>query len=707
MEVDEKDLSGSESLSPVMGKSRAIPTGMPVRVQLPKHVGPAKTFSIMKLSEDLDVFSLVSRATIGKSGTFCIYKNFLINHQGSVAKIKPGSLVVIKSAGKTAFLHPVIKADLFDQSLLGDWLSSQETLEDWITKFDQALALTAFATKVNAAALEVTWDEERRATDFKTPRAKKQRSVEQDTTERIGISPYARALLNGQETFEEMTPAEQLERLIQVVFNLDSGVDQLGSFYVSLSKDAEELTNSQSLSNQMLEHKVNLIRRTLGSKPEHLEAAIEAPTVWGAMAAVLEKSESTNEEPQNIPTKQQKDAGTTDGIKKSMASWETDLMVTASTLSKAIQSQGHRIDASQDTKKNISLGVPQGIVPASESWNEELKEVREEVRRLNTENKPHVVKFDGLNLDSLSKARAWISSHAAIEDIGLVVDLPKVLEHINANLSGGNFLKNFERVHKLQISTLAQGYSMSSFEQAIPKILSRAGLAVIRDDSSYLSCVATWSDWDYPDTGLRKSIKQELEVFKKAHRLEIENTLDQDSRVYTVACLALSDSVSIIEAMITFINDFVKHLTMAKFSVKKAFHVTTRLSKRIMTEMYAPRQGILKSFKVGNLKQTLAAIFWATIRSLDVGLGFKQIGMDNLHVVPSELVKFLLVNTGYESISGLEIKVAFLEAQASELQKTARNSEKSVVMATNKLDELKKTCEALTKRLTKLESKVT
>ena len=70
-------------------------------------------------------------------------------------------------------------------------MSSQETLKDWIAKFDQALASTAFATKVNAAALEVTWNEERRATDFKTPPAKKRHLVEQDTTERIGISPYA------------------------------------------------------------------------------------------------------------------------------------------------------------------------------------------------------------------------------------------------------------------------------------------------------------------------------------------------------------------------------------------------------------------------------------------------------------------------------------------------------------------------------------
>jgi hypothetical protein len=84
----------------------------------------------------------------------------------------------------------------------------------------------------------------------------------------------------------------------------------------------------------------------------------------------------------------------------------------------------------------------------AESINEELKEVRDEVRRLNTKNKPHgVVKFAGLNLDSLLKASAWISSHVAIEDIGLVVDPPTVFKHIYANLSGGDF--KYRRWHKV------------------------------------------------------------------------------------------------------------------------------------------------------------------------------------------------------------------------------------------------------------------
>jgi hypothetical protein len=68
-------------------------------------------------------------------------------------------------------------------------------------------------------------------------------------------------------------------------------------------------------------------------------------------------------------------------------------------------------------------------------------------------------------------------------------------------------------------------------------------------------------------------------------------------------------------------------------------------------------------------------------------------------------VKFLLVNTGYESISVLEAKVTHLEGQNSDLKKTAKNSEKSSITASNRSDELKKLCDTLVKRVTKLEAR--
>jgi hypothetical protein len=92
------------------------------------------------------------------------------------------------------------------------------------------VGLSAFVTKVNAATLEIICNEEQRATTFKTPQTKKRRLLDLDSTERKGISSYVCSLLNGPEEFDDMTGKEQLEKFIQMVINLYSGVDQLGSF---------------------------------------------------------------------------------------------------------------------------------------------------------------------------------------------------------------------------------------------------------------------------------------------------------------------------------------------------------------------------------------------------------------------------------------------------------------------------------------------
>ena len=108
-----------------------------------------------------------------------------------------------------------------------------------------------------------------------------------------------------------------------------------------------------------------------------------------------------------------------------------------------------------------------------------------------------------------------------------------------------------------------------------------------------------------------------------------------------------------------------------------------------LTKIFVPQQGVFKTFKTENMEATAASIFWSTICLLDIALDFKQTGFENLHIVSSELVKFLLVNTGYESISGLEVKVATLEGQVLELLKTVKNADKSAIAASNKSNELK------------------
>jgi hypothetical protein len=70
-----------------------------------------------------------------------------------------------------------------------------------------------------------------------------------------------------------------------------------------------------------------------------------------------------------------------------------------------------------------------------------------------------------------------------------------------------------------------------------------------------------------------------LIVFKTSHQERIEEVYEAETRAYNLAVLSLTESISFIEGFMKFIDDYMKHLTQAKFGVKKAFHVTTRLAK--------------------------------------------------------------------------------------------------------------------------------
>jgi len=96
-------------------------------------------------------------------------------------------------------------------------------------------------------------------------------------------------------------------------------------------------------------------------------------------------------------------------------------------------------------------------------------------------------------------------------------------------------------------------------------------------------------------------------------------------------------------------------------------------------------------------------MIWTSIQSLFIGMRYKSIGFQNLDIVASEITKFLLVNTGYESIQKLEQKVEILEKEKRDLITSTKGTVTASTSASNKVDELKKLLVGLDKRIQKLE----
>ena len=117
---------------------------------------------------------------------------------------------------------------------------------------------------------------------------------------------------------------------------------------------------------------------------------------------------------------------------------------------------------------------------------------------------------------------------------------------------------------------------------------------------------------------MKAVLTHELAEFIKSHQSLVQANLPFRSEIYTLALLSATESVGWIESLMVFIENFMKQLTIHKFSTKKALHVTSRLVKRIFVEIFKPRQGIIKAFKTRDMMQVSTSVLWTCLQSLAV-----------------------------------------------------------------------------------------
>jgi hypothetical protein len=117
----------------------------------------------------------------------------------------------------------------------------------------------------------------------------------------------------------------------------------------------------------------------------------------------------------------------------------------------------------------------------------------------------------------------------------------------------------------------------------------------------------------------------------------------------------------------------------------------------------AQRYGVQNAFQLGNSRQICQQILWSVLKSHDVMNEYKCLNFKNHPSIATELVKFLAINTSFEAIEKLTVKMGATEAKLNDSKKQVAAAVKSASLSANKADEVKKLCKALDKRLKKLE----
>jgi hypothetical protein len=680
---------------------------------------PTKKYKVFKVPDYGEGFEESCFSLIGQGTTFCTARRCQTAHQGgSVCDAVPGDLYVLKG-GTTGFADPKTSIQKLSPELLVSWNSKANSLEEWSRLF-MLVEDSVEHGPASAAILEAKETFADRAEAHRTPGKRKAVSVESPYA--LRMSPYRRQLMERQPADEEDPFSLDSEEALEILRKLDDGLEKTTSALLVFTSEYEEAAKDEHLGLRALEYKLDKLSQDLGSKPRALTADIDAPTAWGSIGALASKLDNLGKDQSGIESRTRaaldkvstplKDFVVETLAQHTMAVDERMNKIKRFAV-KSTQQLNARIDSEafdspernhKPEDKPTDSDKPEWVSDVIKSFETRLDDCSVRISRITAKTDEEAVKFAGLGFRSPREANAWLAMHLPEYNCGLIVDVNIVMEHVHAIIGCQPIIGNLEKFYKLKIETLSDGLAMTSFETQIPRYFCKPmAYSVVKNDGSYFDEIVSNEEWQTPGDGFRDKLKEELSLFKSSHQGNIDLALERDSPAYSIASMALTESVAWVEGFIVFVDDYQRDLTRAKFGTKKAWHVTTRLGRRMLSELSVPRNGAKNSFKAGKNQQVCERVFWAVLKSHDVMARYRRHGYKNDPSISSELVKFLAVNTGFEAIDVLTTKVASMEQTLKEVEKEVKVASKAASTASNKVDESKKLIDLLSKRIAKLE----
>jgi hypothetical protein len=695
--------------------SSRVPVSVSTRLSRGSTGKKCKLIRIPQLDEG---YSDLCLGLIGHGTTFCTALRCKTAHQGTVLSVPtPGELYVAKSP-TTAFVDPKCHYLNLTPELWSDWNNRAASLDEWRRLFMLVNDDTEDGP-ANAAEVEARENFAVRAEAHRTPGKRKFAALEtpwdMESTYKRQIKPTAD---------EDNSFTLGSVEAYGILQNMDEGLEKTSLQMLKMSEGQIEAAKEQNIASRSMEHKLSKVEKEVGNKPQALAADINAPTVWGSIGALGAKLDGV-ESLQNLawsdhtPVVAKEVARLVDPFKEQVVESLTERAIavddritklksfivrSTKRLSEKIEMELLDIGWNAKSPSQSEAKKPEWFDDVMKGFEGRLDKVSDRVSKVTAETDEHAIRFAGLGFRSSKESNAWLVLHMPDHHCGLVVDVHMVMEHIQAAITGTDSISMSDKLFKLKIKTLADGLAMKSFESKVPRYFSQSSVhKVVKHDASHFETIATFDEWDTPISGFRTRLKEELQTFRAAHRDNIDESLNRESIGYAVATMALTESVSWLEGFIVFLDDYYRDLTKAKFGSKKAWHVTTRLGRRMLLEIAVPRNGVQNAFHVGQNDQICQRILWSVLKAHDVMARYKRHNYKDDPTVSSELVKFLAVNTGYEVLDVLTTKMSAMEADVASLKKDVAAANKASASASNKADEGKKALDLLVKRVTKLE----
>jgi hypothetical protein len=685
---------------------------------------------------------------IGMGATFCLRSSCTIrNHLDATRRFDiEDQLIVIKKNDSVAFSDPSAPFKRMDPSLLNQWTANPRSLTDWgeaFLAFKRCLEALPGGTQdlVTTDMLSAKKRFQRQMQDARTPA----RALFSDSEESKPEGFVDVPALTTPSPFKPSTAAlsiktsssENEKNMARMLRRVETGLEAASLNLIqdrTIIKDQDKILRG-------LEARLDTVQDQVGETPLGLSSEFVAPTLNGRVAILAEKVSSLKPATVNLSETQVltwvnswwNRSGNQVQIKKAnnfsagCEQFLTSLVSSFQKQSNEIIILGAKVTALASSQPvtgqsaipppavssafaalQQSLAGPASVapgtsIPANSAQASTITQLELKVKALDakmaammTGKISTTIRFGGAGFSGPRDVVPLVQAQLPTSYFGCFVNAAILMEWIKGN-SGGDTLKDMERMHKLKIPSLAEVHSLKGLESALPRLLGDVITFTGKPNVPYYSKVPTASVWTNGSTGVKEFILGSLPSVVAAVRATIDQRLQHGKELHTLARLALESSASFIMSMVSFTEENRESYALSNYPDAMQWSLNTRLGYRVWSEIYLPCAGLMEKVEPNDLQATTATIIYHVLATIDTQETFRQIGFKNHSVVSSEYVKFLSTNTGYDSIEKLLTRMTKLETENKDLILKTREAGVSAKTASTTCGDMKKKIESVEK----------
>jgi len=303
------------------------------------------------------------------------------------------------------------------------------------------------------------------------------------------------------------------------------------------------------------------------------------------------------------------------------------------------------------------------------------------------------VKAGKFSFFSLEDVGAWADKHLPPDcPFGAFVDAYSFLERVKSSKDVGDLYSavgNMDTRRKANISA-DEAIVVEAFQYPLPRCF-RGGSSTNNLGGAWLPGIRTKETWENKSgtRGVKIAIQDNMEGIRFRIDSLIMQRLIRFPEASSLAKQLLSDTVTFITSLLSFISNTYLQLTNAGYPDDSAWNLVSKLISRMFaTDCYHDKRGIASELLDSDDHRSMAVgILWATFATHNIMQEYLKFGFADHPSVSGEYTRFLVANAGIAKIATAEKTIAKLQTLVTGLERRLELAEKKATTASSKADE--------------------